>query len=68
MPEIHNRIALDRIDWASAFPIVRLASAFRYAMQPGKLVVAFAAIVLIHLSGVVLSSFFSDSSDAYDPG
>lgn len=54
MPDSLNRVVIDRVDWKCVLPVLRLASAFKHALQPGKLVVALFAVLAIHLSGTVL--------------
>lgn len=53
MPQTPNRVAIDRVDWHRVLPILRLGQAFRHALQPGKLLVALIAVLLIHFSGSV---------------
>lgn len=53
MSKTPNRMAVERVQWREVFPILRLGSAFRHALQPGKLIVALLAVVLIHFSGSV---------------
>ena len=53
MPE-PNRVVIDRVDWKSVLPVLRLVSAFKHALQPGKLLVALVAVLAIHFSGTVL--------------
>ena len=65
MPDSHNRVAIDRIDWASVLPVLRLVSAFRNALQPGKLIIALIAVILIHLSGLTFDALLgvNESND-----
>ncbi|MEM6258853.1 MAG: hypothetical protein AAGI37_11125 [Planctomycetota bacterium] len=65
MPDSLNRVAIDRVDWKSVLPVLRLASAFKHALQPGKLFVAFTAVLAIHLSGTVLDLVWTGSDDPY---
>jgi len=44
------------VDWLNVLPILRLGGALRLAMQPGKLVVALLAIVLLHLCGITMDA------------
>ena len=60
MPESPNRVAIDRVEWSSVLPVLRLVSAFRHALQPGKLVVALVAVLLIHASGLLLDLILAD--------
>lgn len=68
MPESPNRVAIDRVDWKNVLPVLRLASAFKHALQPGKLIVALAAVLAIHFSGTVLDLiwFGSDGPSVYE--
>lgn len=61
MPDSPNRVSLDRVDWPAVLPVLRLASAFRHAMQPGKLIVALLAVLLINGAGLLLGEAFSES-------
>lgn len=57
-----NRVVIDRVDWKSILPVLRLASAFKHALQPGKLAVALLAVLTIHLSGTVLDFIWGDAA------
>ncbi len=65
MPDSPNRVALDRVDWSAVLPVLRLVSAFRHALQPGKLIVALLAVLLIHLSGSVFDLMWGKPIEAY---
>lgn len=67
MPE-PNRVVIDRVDWKSVLPVLRLVSAFKHALQPGKLLVALVAVLAIHLSGTVLDLIWGsgDSAGIYE--
>lgn len=68
MPESsNNRVVIDRVDWESVLPVLRLASAFKHALQPGKLVVALVAVLLLHGSGLLLDAAFGASKNNYLP-
>jgi len=45
------RVRMDGIDWAQAFPGVRLFSAFRMALSPMKMLPAILLVVLMYLVG-----------------
>lgn len=60
MPTTPNRVALDRVDWLSVAPVLRLAGAFRHALQPGKLVVALLAVLALHGCGSLLDLMWGD--------
>ena len=46
MGDTPNRVALDRIDWLSVFPILRLVGALRMALEFRKLLMSFHSIVV----------------------
>lgn len=60
MPDTPNRVAIERVNWLEVLPVLRFASAFRYALQPGKLIVALLAVLAVHLSGTVLDLIWGD--------
>lgn len=60
MPTSANRTRLESIDWQGVFPAVKLAAAFRMALQPGKLIVALAAVVVLHFAGIGLDAIWGD--------
>ncbi|MBX2852676.1 MAG: hypothetical protein KTR15_13145 [Phycisphaeraceae bacterium] len=64
MPE-PSRVAIERVDWKSILPALRLASAFKHALQPGKLLVALLAVLAIHFSGLTIDALFglNESND-----
>lgn len=45
------RVRIDGIDWASAFPVVRLLGSFRMAIGPARMVPAVLLVVLMFLIG-----------------
>ena len=45
------RVRIDGIDWASAFPVVRLLGAFRMAIGPTRMLPAVLLVVLMYLIG-----------------
>jgi hypothetical protein len=63
MPE-PSRTVIDRVDWKSVLPVLRLVSAFNHALQPGKLMVALLAVLAIHLSGTVLDMIWGSGDSA----
>ena len=63
MPE-PNRVVIEKLDWKSILPVLRLVSAIKHALQPGKLLVALVAVLAIHLSGTVLDLIWSSASDS----
>lgn len=63
MPE-PNRVVIEKLDWKSILPVLRLVSALKHALQPGKLLVALVAVLAIHLSGTVLDLIWSSASDS----
>ncbi len=54
MAEQENRIELDGINWRSAMPVLRLFSAFRMAIQPGRLLLSLMLVLLLYLGGVAM--------------
>lgn len=63
MPE-PNRVVIDRVDWKSVLPVLRLASALKHALQPGKLLVALVAVVLLHGCGLLLDMVWPSENSA----
>ncbi len=47
MSESGRRVRVEGVDWFAFAPVLRLAGAFRMALQPGKLVLALAAVLLL---------------------
>lgn len=74
MPDTPSRVAIDRVDWKAVLPVLRLCSALRHALQPGKLLVALFAVALLHGTGLLLDEVWSDSpgetaaQQAQEPG
>jgi len=66
-PSSPNRVALDRVDWLSVAPVLRLASALRYALKPGNLVVALLAVLLLHGGGLLMDAAWGEPAKAYAP-
>lgn len=62
MPTSANRTRLESIDWQSVFPAVKLAAAFRMAIQPGKLIVALVAVLILHFAGLGLDAIWGDAA------
>lgn len=60
MPNTPNRLAVERVQWLEVLPVLRLGSAFKQALQPGKLIVALLAVFAIHLSGSVLDLIWGE--------
>jgi len=58
MPTPANRVRIQSIDWSTVFPAVRLASAFRLAIQPGKLLIALLAVLVLHFAGFALDEIW----------
>lgn len=56
MPTPANRVRIQSVDWAGVFPLLRLAGAFRLALQPGKLLLALLAVLILHVAGVGLDA------------
>jgi hypothetical protein len=67
MPE-PNRIVIDKVEWKSVLPVLRLVSAFRHALQPGKLLVALVAVIAIHISGITFNALLGVNESNDGPG
>lgn len=63
MPNTQNRVAIDRVQWTSVLPVLRLAGAFRLSLQPGKLTVALLAVLLLNGSGLLLDLIWGSPVD-----
>lgn len=57
-----NRIVIEKVDWKSVLPVLRLSSAFKHALQPGKLIVALVAVLAIHFSGVAFDAMLGGNA------
>jgi len=66
MPE-PNRIVIEKVEWKSVLPVLRLASAFKHALQPGKLVVALVALLALHFSGLTLDALLGINASSDGP-
>jgi len=51
MPEPTRHIQVDRVDWSSIVYFPKLASAFRLAVQPNRLIMGLAMVVLLMIPG-----------------
>ncbi|MEM1354697.1 MAG: hypothetical protein AAGC44_12380 [Planctomycetota bacterium] len=56
MPTPANRVRIQSIDWAQVLPFIRLAGAFRLAIQPGKFILALLAVLVLHFAGLGLET------------
>lgn len=68
MPHSPNRVVIDRVDWPAVLPVLRLASALRHALQPGKLAVALLAVVVLHGCGLLMDAVWpgDDNQGVYE--
>ena len=60
MSDSSRRIHLEGVDWAAVAPVLRLAGAFRMALQPGKLALALLAVLLLFGSGWLVDLAWGD--------
>jgi hypothetical protein len=51
MGERSKRVSVEAIDWPTTLPVVHLFQSFRMALQPAKLVLALALVVVVVLGG-----------------
>lgn len=56
MADAPNRVVIDRVDWPEVLPVLRLVSALRHALQPGKLTVALVAVLALHGAGLLMDA------------
>ncbi|MEE9405029.1 MAG: hypothetical protein V3V20_09050, partial [Algisphaera sp.] len=54
MPDAAHRVRLEGIDLDATFPVLRLFSSFRMALQPAKLLLALLLLLLIYFGGAAL--------------
>jgi hypothetical protein len=54
LPDPSHRVRLEGVDFARAFPALRLFDAFRMALQPTKLLLGLFMLLLIYFLGVTL--------------
>ncbi len=54
MAEQDYRVTLDGVDWRSSFPFLRLFSAFRMAIQPGRMLLSLMLVLLLYLGGTAM--------------
>lgn len=54
MPDSAHRVRLEGVDFAAAFPTLRLFESFRMALQPTKLLLGVFMLLLIYFGGVGL--------------
>ena len=58
MPQHHDPLRLEDIDWPALLPFVHLFKSFRMAISPPKLMVALVLVVVLYLFGVFLDAVF----------
>ena len=54
LPDSAHRVRLEGIDFAQAFPALRLFDSFRMALQPTKMLLGMLILILIYFTGIVL--------------
>ena len=59
-----NDQTIRKIDWKSVFPFIHLFRGFRLAIDPSKLVLALAAILLLYVGGRLMDSIWPTHSRA----
>lgn len=60
MTDTARTVRLEAIDWLAFAPVLRIARAFRMALQPGKLVLALAAVLIIFGVGELMDLAWGD--------
>lgn len=60
MDEQSNGVCIEGVDWRELFPALRLFGAFRMAVQPAKLLLALAFLLLVGGVGCVVDLTFSN--------
>lgn len=60
MSESGRRVRVEGVDWVAFAPVLRLASAFRMALQPGKLVLALVAVLVLFGVGSLMDLAWGD--------
>lgn len=50
------RVRVERVDWLSLLPWVRLFGTFRMAIQPAKMLLSLLAVVLLYVGGLALDA------------
>lgn len=53
MPHAAHRVRLEGVDFATAFPTLRLFDSFRMALQPTKLLLALLMLILVYFGGLI---------------
>lgn len=61
-----NDQTIRKIDWKSVFPFIHLFRGFRLAIDPSKLVLALAAILLLYVGGRLMDAIWPVHSRAMD--
>ena len=54
LPDSAHRVRLEGVDFARAFPALRLFDSFRMALQPTKMLLGLLILILIYFTGVIL--------------
>jgi hypothetical protein len=61
-----NDQTIRKIDWKSVFPFIHLFRGFRLAIDPSKLVLALAAILMLYIGGRLMDAIWPVHSRAMD--
>jgi len=65
MTDSARTVRLEAIDWLAFAPVLRIARAFRMALQPGKLVLALAAVLIIFGVGELMDLAWGDAVERH---
>ncbi|XAM00308.1 hypothetical protein OT109_02750 [Phycisphaeraceae bacterium D3-23] len=66
MSDNTRRVRIEGVDWIAFAPVLNLARAFRMALQPGKLVLALVAVLLLFGVGELLDLAWGDVAELPD--
>ncbi len=66
MSEHNHRVVLDGIDWRSTLPWLRIFSAFRMAIQPGRLLMSLMLVLLLYLGGTAMDFIWGPQVRAHE--
>jgi hypothetical protein len=56
MPKHPDRVRIEEVDWLALFPWLRMLTAFRMAIHPGKLLAALLLVVILFVAGRLLDA------------
>lgn len=66
MSDSTRRVRIEGVDWVAFAPVLRLARAFRMALQPGKLVLALVAVLVLLGVGELMDLTWGDVAELPD--